>query len=368
MVTKITIIGVGRLGLCNALILESKGFDVLGVDVSYEYVSLLNRRDFVSPEPFVTKYLVGSESFKCTTDLDEGLRFSDVIFIFVDTTTKGGNGYDHSKLSGILSEINKRRVNNKYIVIGCTVTPGYIQRIGRHLLRDSVGCTLNYNPEFIAQGNIISGLLNPDFVLIGEDSKEAGNVIESIYREVLDEKVPICRMSTESAEICKISLNCFITMKIAYANMIGDICDNTKGAKKEDVLSTIGLDKRVGSKCLKPGWGFGGPCFPRDNRALGDYSKSININPILPSAIDETNKQHADIQTISLLNVDIDRYIFEDVTYKEGCPVPIIEESQKLRVARLLVLEGKEVLIRDRKDVISEVEKEYGSLFKYDVV
>ena len=272
----LTVIGIGRLGLCTALAFEKAGYDVLGVDINPAYVNALNNKTFDSPEPHVNELLRQSTHFKATTSLDEGLNFSDLCYIMVDTpSTAAEQAYDHSKLSKVLAEINKRKVNDKHIVIGCTIFPGYIRSIGTFLLHDCVNTTLNYNPEFIAQGDIIRGLENPDIVLIGEGSTEAGDLLEDLYSKTCSNQPQICRMSTDSAEITKLAINCFITTKIAYANMIGDISDQTPGADKYAILKAVGGDKRVGHLYLKPGYGFGGPCFPRDNRALGSYAALV---------------------------------------------------------------------------------------------
>jgi len=149
--------------------------------------------------------------------------------------------------------------------------------------------------------------------------------------------------------------------------MIGDIADKTSGANKYDVLNAVGQDSRVGVKCLKPGFGFGGPCFPRDNRALGWYAKSVGIDPLLGIATDQYNKFHAQIMIKELLEKKQDLYIFENVAYKENCEVPIIEESQKLIVARGIQQAGAKVLIKDRKIIIQEVMREYGNIFNYEI-
>jgi UDP-glucose 6-dehydrogenase len=175
-------------------------------------------------------------------------------------------------------------------------------------------------------------------------------------------------MSPESAEICKLSINCFITMKISYANQIGDIADRTPGADKFHILRAVGADSRVGQKCILPGYGFGGPCFPRDNRALGGYAERIGINPMLMRATDEYNKYHADLMAEALLKENKDVYLFEDVAYKPQCPVPIVEESQPLAVAYRLVKKGKKVVIRDRGFIIAEVMKEFGDVFSYETI
>jgi UDP-glucose 6-dehydrogenase len=89
--------------------------------------------------------------------------------------------------------------------------------------------------------------------------------MEAMYKNVCQNAPFVARMSPSSAEICKLAVNCFVTTKISFANMVGDIADATPGANKNDILAAVGSDSRVGLKCLRPGYGFGGPCFPRYN-------------------------------------------------------------------------------------------------------
>jgi len=282
-------------------------------------------------------------------------------------TGVGAKSYDHSMLSKLLSQINDRKVENKHIFVGCTVLPGYIANTARFLLRECKNVTVSYNPEFIAQGDIMKGLVNPDMVLIGEANKEIGDWLEVVYGNICQNKHTVCRMSAESAEICKLSVNCFITTKISYCNMVADIADKTPGANAVDILKAVGLDSRIGSKCLMPGYGFGGPCFPRDNRALGNYAKMVGVEPLISVATDEFNILHTETMVETFLTEKKDEYVFEDVCYKTKCPVPIIEESQKLEVARRLVRHGKKVTIKDRAIVIKAVQQEFGSLFNYEI-
>eukprot|EP00339_Tiarina_fusa_P028783 CAMPEP_0117050450 /NCGR_PEP_ID=MMETSP0472-20121206/34827_1 /TAXON_ID=693140 ORGANISM="Tiarina fusus, Strain LIS" /NCGR_SAMPLE_ID=MMETSP0472 /ASSEMBLY_ACC=CAM_ASM_000603 /LENGTH=125 /DNA_ID=CAMNT_0004764225 /DNA_START=18 /DNA_END=392 /DNA_ORIENTATION=+ len=125
--------------------------------------------------------------------------------------------------------------------------------------------------------------------------------------------------------------------------MIGDIADATPGADKNDILSAVGADTRVGTKYLRPGYGFGGPCFPRDNRALGGYAEMIGVEPMLPRATDSYNKYHTQRQIKCLLDSGLEAFTFEGIGYKDPCPVPIIEESQKLVVASALARAGRQV-------------------------
>ncbi len=364
----VTVIGLGRLGLCMALCLEKTGFDVLGVDVISSYVDSLNKKTFTSDEPFVTEYLGKSTHFKATTSLEEGINSSDIFLIIVDTPSSPHEAYDHSKLSRLLSNINKHKVKNKHIVICCTVFPGYIRNIASLLLKDCENTSISYNPEFIAQGSIIDNFEHPDMVLIGEGSSEVGDRLESIYRKVCKNEPKFARMSADSAEIAKLAINCFLTTKIAYANMVGDIADQTYGADKFDILNAVGSDSRIGAKYLKPGYGFGGPCFPRDNRALGAYAEKIGIEPTIPCATDAANKEHACHMAENLIRTRQAYYVFENVNYKDNCPVIIIEESQKLAVAEILAKKGHKVLIRDRTEVVHAVQEKYGFLFEYEII
>lgn len=362
---KITVIGIGRLGICTALCFESKGYDVTGVDVNSDYITSLNEKTFTSPEPRVNSYLRQSKNFKATTNLKEGLDHSDIIFIIVPTPTlKNSKSYDHSILINLLIDINNFRVENKLLVITSTVMPGFTTKIAKFAIRDCKNTSLSYNPEFIAQGTIMSDFINSPLVLIGEEDKNSGDILSKIYEKVSPD-ARVCRMSIESAEITKIGLNCFVTTKIAFANFIGDVADKTEGANKDDILFAIGSDPRIGTKCLKAGFGYGGPCFPRDNRALEHYANSKGITPFIPVATDQSNRFHTQVQ-YEEFDKQTGTIVFENVGYKDNCVVPIIEESQKLIIANRLADNHKVVLV-DHDVILDEIKKkeEYKNKFTY---
>lgn len=366
---KVTVIGVGRLGICSALIFEKAGYEVLGVDVFPTYVEQINSKKLVSHEPEVNDYLSKAKNFRAVVDIKEGIDFSDLLFICVDTPCSGHEKfYDHSKLSSVLEQIDGYAPSNKNVMIMCTVIPGYIRQTGRYLLRNCKNTTLNYNPEFIAQGQIISGFRAPDLVLLGVENDEIKERLSKFYSDITENEPFIATMSPESAELMKISLNCFITTKIAFANMIGDIADLTPGANKNDILAAIGHDSRVGTKCLLPGFAFGGPCFPRDNRALLSYAKSKNFDALIPRATDELNKGHSDFMYQQYLDENKDVYVFEKIGYKDNCEVAIIEESAKLIIAEKLVRAGKTVILRDKHHIIQAARREHGNIFQYEEI
>ena len=358
---KITLIGIGRLGICTAMVFEKAGYEVLGVDINEDYVKKVNNKTLVSYEPHVCEMLAQSKNFRAITNEEEAINFSDMIFICVDTPSTGDDRYyDTYKLDTVLKVINVVKPSNKHIMIMCTVLPGYIRNQGRQLIKDCVNCTLNYNPEFIAQGAIIHGFLNPDVVLIGAQTDESAQRIKEIYVNSVANQPHYAIMSPESAEVMKISLNCFVTTKIAYANMIGDIADKTPGADKYEILKAIGHDSRVGTKCLMCGWSYGGPCFPRDNRALAGYATKIGIDAKISKATNEINMQHIDFMANQYLSQNKDTYIFENVAYKNPCDVPICEESAKCFVAVKLAQAGKKVILRDKPHILEDAKRLFG--------
>ena len=366
---RVSIIGMGRLGLCMALQLERAGWDVLGCDVIAEYVASINARTVASNEPGVQEWLRKAKRLRATTSMEMTVDFSDLVLILVATPTGiGHHAYDCGTLSKVLDQIAALRRPRKHVVVCCTVMPGWFADVGSLLLADCPGTTLSYNPEFIAQGAILDGLCSPDLVLIGEGSTEAGDVLQAMYEDATFNTPKVARMSPASAEIMKLALNCYVTTKISFANMIGDIAARTPGADAHDILGAIGADSRVGPKYLKPGFGFGGPCFPRDNRALGLHARAVGVTPSIPDATDAYNKQHAELMAAALLAEGRDEYTIDDVAYKPGCAVDIIEESQPLEVAMRLARAGKRVTIRDRAGIIALVRRTYGRMFEYELM
>jgi nucleotide sugar dehydrogenase len=361
----ITIIGIGKLGLGFALLLEKNGFNVCGVDINDKYVKQINSKQLFSQEPQYNDLLKNSTRFQATTSLEYGLSFSNTIFIIVQTPNCGGTKfYDHTILSNLLININNIQPINKNIIIGCTVMPKYIDEIGIELIKNCKNTFLSYNPEFVAQGEIIHGFKNPDIILIGTTNPLLKPILENIYSKISINNPQYFVLSPLDAEIVKITINSFITTKIAFANTISDLCD-VMGANKFNVLKAVGTDSRINPKYFNPGYSFGGPCFPRDTKAM----KLLLNNHKIPSDILDgtivSNEEHVTFQTSQLLKTNLDEYIIENICYKENSLVPIIEESAKLKIAKQLHENKKHVIIKDIPELLLEVKKEYGNIFEY---
>jgi nucleotide sugar dehydrogenase len=383
----ITVIGIGKLGLGFALLLEKAGYNVLGVDIFQNYVDQLNAKSATFTEAGYNELLQSATNFQATTDIQKGLDHSDLIFILVQTPNGGGSKfYDHTILSNLLEKINRHRPENKHFIIGCTVMPHYIDQIASPLLINSLNCSISYNPEFIAQGAIVEGFKKPDMILIGT---KVPSILTPILTEVytlMTSNQPIFSFMTPlEAEIVKISLNGFVTTKISFANMISDLCDEA-GANKQTVLNAIGADTRIGRKYFQPGLSFGGPCFPRDTRALKQLMDQHNVPSQILQSTTEYNEYHNRVYAKYLVSSNSPQkesvkkalqcsehfennetyFKFTDICYKPNVHIPIIEESAKLKVAEILVKDYKKrVVIEDKDYMIAEVKKEYGLLFEY---
>ena len=360
----ISVIGIGRIGLCFSLTLERGGYNVLGVDIVEDYIKKINSKKLISPEPNVEQYLRESKNMAATIDLKRAIEFSNIIFVTLRTKSLPSGKYDHYQIENLLDSLIQlgRQIIQKDLIICSNVCPGYSNEI-QNRLKD-FNYVVSFNPEWVAQGSILINQEYPDLVVIGEDNKNSGDKIEKIYKNICSNVPSVHRMDRLSAEITKVGLNCFLTAKITYANMLGEIAIQS-GVDPNPILEAIGGDSRINTKYFKYGFGYGGPCFPRDTRALVYYGNKIGIDPIMIRAIMEINKNHLDFQVEEFMknNDKSEPVIIDSVTYKKG--TIIIEESQQLLFVVKLALNGYEVIINEHSDVIDQIKKEYGDLFKY---
>ena len=348
---RIGLIGAGRLGLCLALLMEKAGYDVIASDVREDYVKCLNMRLVNTTEPHVQEQLLNANHIHFTTDNLEVIEKSDIIFTLVLTPSLEDGSYDVSNVDDVVSDVIKygwnKDLSNKSLVIGCTTNPGDCDFFENRL--KETGISVFYNPEFIAQGSIIKDLQNADMVLLGGDGKHKGNLV-NIYKKIqYGYKEPsIHLMSTKAAEITKIAVNCFLTTKISYANMIGQVLAQSNLYDEiETVLSSIGSDSRIGHKYMNFGFGFGGPCFPRDNRAFASYAQKVGVEHNIGTTTDNFNDAHATFlkDYFDKHNIDNLPFCFDYIAYKPE--TDILTESQQYKLCLDLLDLGYKVYVLD---------------------
>jgi nucleotide sugar dehydrogenase len=248
-------------------------------------------------------------------------------------------------------------LEHKILVIGCTTNPGDCQRIQDQLRHR--GVSVLYNPEFIAQGSIIRDLQHADMVLIGGEDPGVIDCYKLLYNDIQVIKPNVHAMSITAAELVKIATNCYLTTKISYANMLGEVL--IRSGLDEDVdraLTAVGADSRIGSKYMRYGFGYGGPCLPRDNRAFAHYARKVGLEFPLGSIVDKFNRDHSDFLSdhYAALNPARLPFYLPSISYKPN--TDIYEESQQLVLCERLLDKGFVVMI-DPCDMIPANIKQY---------
>lgn len=357
MKTRYSVFGLGKLGACTAACIASKGFDVIGVDVNENVIGAIN--DGIAPvsESGLTDLMLKAKNhLSATRSYEDAILNSDVSLIIVPTPSESHGGFSLRYVSAAVSGIGKclaEKPDYHLVDIVSTVLPGSTEFGIKQILEkeSEKKCAhdfgLCYNPEFIALGTVIRDFLNPDFVLIGESDERAGKLLESCYKSFCDNNPPVHRMNIISAEVAKISLNTYVTTKITFSNMLAELCEQIPGADVDIITQAIGLDKRIGRKYLNAGLGYGGPCFPRDNVALGYVARQLGTKALIAETTDKVNND-----VLRGLRKLV-KTRFENgykvgilgISYKPNSNV--VEESQGFLLAQILSEDYMDVIVYD---------------------
>ncbi len=355
---KIGLIGAGRLGICLALLINESGYEVLASDVREDYVNDLTNKKCNTTEPGVQEFLDKSRNIEFTTDNFRVIKECDIIFTLVATPSLEDGSYNVSAVHQVVRDFMESGydLKGKSLIVGCTTNPGDCDKFQDSLAE--YGVDVYYNPEFIAQGSIIKDLRHADMVLIGGNGHHS-KVLEEIYDKIQDgfKEPSIHFMSTRAAELTKIAVNCFLTTKISYANQVGQVMIKDGMEDEVDtVLKAIGSDDRIGNKYLGFGFGFGGPCFPRDNRAFAAYAQGVGVQSAIGETTDNFNDEHTEFLRDYYLrkNKEEHPFCFKYLTYKPG--IDILTESRPHDLAVALIEEGYKVYCIDEtcKDQVDE--------------
>ena len=367
---ELSVIGLGKLGLCTAAYFASKGHKVLGLEKNKYFVSELRRKRCPIKETGLAKLLDKAwDNFEVTASLTDAVLHSDVTLIIVPTPSKPDGKLSNEYVEGVLHEIGPMLAskNNFHVVdVVSTVMPGSSEGVFKPLLEQLSGklCGkdfgLVYNPEFIALGSIIQDFSRPDMVLIGASDEKSAGIVKELYVSSCENKPHIATMSLLNAEITKLSLNCFVTTKISFANELANICERIPGADVDEITEAIGTDSRIGPKYLQAGLGFGGTCFPRDNLAFQAFTKEVGYEPKLSKATVAINDAMVDrlFEIIEAKVTERKHIALLGLSYKPN--THITEESQSIMLAEKLIEAGYAVSVYDpaaldnAKDVLGD--------------
>jgi UDPglucose 6-dehydrogenase len=346
----VAIIGTGYVGLVTGACLADFGHSVTCVDNAVSRIATLRRGELPIYEPGLAEIVdrnVSAGRLDFSTDLGAAIRRSSVLFVAVGTP-EGTNGEaDLTQLATVASELASHIDEYRVIATKSTVPVGTGTWLREQVMRQlprQVDFDVVANPEFLREGSAVNDFLRPDRVVIGTNSDRAAAIMREIYRPLYLIETPIVMTDIESAEMIKYASNAFLAVKIGFMNEIANLCDRV-GSDVHVVAKGMGLDKRIGSKFLHPGPGYGGSCFPKDTRALAALGASRGApQRIVDAAIDVNTRQR---QTIvdkidrALNGIAGRRVAVLGLAFKPN--TDDVRESPGLYVCRTLAQQGAEV-------------------------
>jgi UDPglucose 6-dehydrogenase len=308
----IAVVGSGYVGLVAAVCFAEMGHDVTCVDNDAQKVAALQAGETLIHELHLPDLLArhGNTKVRFTSDLADATAKAEVIFIAVGTPKSGSGDADLSYVEAVASEI-ARSINGYKVVVEKSTVPVYTNEwIRRVMERNGVDRNLFdvvSNPEFLREGTAVEDFLHPDRIVVGADSDRAAKLLGEIYAPLTageyygrDNAIagccssealpPILFTSTKSAEIIKHASNSFLAMKISFINAVANLCE-AANADVGQVAAGMGLDRRIGSRFLQPGIGYGGSCFPKDVLAFRTVADKMGVNFELLHEVERINQQ-----------------------------------------------------------------------------
>lgn len=354
---RVSVIGLGKLGSSLAAVIAHKGHTVVGMDVNPGFVRQINAGRAPVEETGLQEMIDGCrDRLSATGDAREAVAQTDITHVIVPTPSGPDGRFSLKHVLEVMALVGaalREKTSFHVVSLTSTVMPGHTEGRVRPALEEASGrkCGVDfglcYNPEFIALGNVIQGLLRPDFLLIGESDIRSGQVLEDFYRTICGSETPTARMSFVNAELTKLSVNTFVTTKISYANMLAQVCEKLPGADVDVVTSALGLDTRIGKKYLRGAVGYGGPCFPRDNVAFSALAREVGSPATLAEATDSVNRaQVGRLERLVRSHLPAGGTVgILGLSYKPATPV--VEESQSLELARRLTEDATPVVVHD---------------------
>lgn len=292
----IAVIGSGYVGLVTGACFAEFGVDVTCVDIDAEKIARLSNGIIPIYEPGLEQLVAKNTQagrLRFTTDFKSAVEQALVIFLAVGTPPKDDGSANLAFVEAAARSIAEHMNGYKVIVTKSTVPVGTGEHL-RGLIREHQKKSNNFgivsNPEFLREGAAIDDFMRPDRVVIGSGDEEAIAIMRDLYRPLYLIETPFVITSLEAAEVIKYAANAFLATKISFINEIANLCDRI-GCDVHDVARGMGMDRRIGTKFLHPGPGFGGSCFPKDTRALAAVARQYNSESLIVDAVIEVNER-----------------------------------------------------------------------------
>jgi len=355
---KLSLIGLGKLGLPLATVFASKGIYTIGIDVDSSKIDGLNNNRLPFHETGLEDLFGESRDYlHFTENFKDAVNETDVSVILVNTPSDKksksfSNAYIKSSLTSLCDGLKNSTKEYHLIIISSTVMPRTCAKVVVPLIEEISGRKLNegfglcYIPDLVALGSVIKDFKNPDLLIVGESSKRAGDMALEHYADIIENQAPVHRMSVIDAEITKVSLNAYITMKISFANFIGNVCDELEDANSENVTSALGKDRRISPYYIKAGLAFGGTCFPRDTWAFDEFANQLGLDAVHVKAADKINQMQHDILYQKTVDLNRSKIAILGLGFKANTPVVVA--SPAIILAERLADNGYTVNVCDQ--------------------
>src|ERR1700749_2448822 len=285
-ILRISVIGIGYLGLTHAVCMADLGHQVLAIDVDSEKIAKASRGEvpFFEPglEPLLRKHL-DSGRLRFTDSFGEIGAFGEVHFLCVGTPEGPGGHADLSFVHGAAAALAPHLASSSLIVGKSTVPVGTARELLTAVRAAAPAggyVDVAWNPEFLREGFAVQDSLTPDRIVFGVTCDEAAGVLGRVYAVPVAAGIPALVMDLETAELVKVSANAFLATKISFINVMAEMCE-ASGADVIKLADAIGIDERIGRKFLSPGLGFGGGCLPKDIRAFRATAGELGVGSLV---------------------------------------------------------------------------------------
>ena len=348
---KLCMIGTGYVGLVSGVCFADLGNNVICVDKDIKKINSLIKGKITIYEPGLSELVVKNYKNKrlsFSTDLKKSIKESDIIFICVGTPTKkNNNSADLSQIYEVAKFISKSINKFKLIITKSTVPVTTGDEIEKILLKKNSKKKFSVlsNPEFLREGEAIRDFIYPDRIVVGSNDKKANRIMKNLYSPLISKGAQYLNTSRRAAELIKYASNSFLATKITFINEIANLCEKT-GINVEDISIGMGLDKRIGSRFLRAGPGYGGSCFPKDTKAITSTADKFKTNLSVINSVIKSNESRSNLllnRVYEILNKKIKNknITFLGVTFKAN--TDDMRDSSSLSMIPALAKKGAKI-------------------------
>jgi len=375
---RISVVGLGFVGLSTAVFFASKGYEVIASSNDRQKVNLIRSgvTPFFEPEikPALKKTLK-SRKLSVIVGREAAVLMTDLTFITVGTPSLPDGNADLTFIEETAKKLGtalKQKQDYHLFIIKSTVPPSTSESVVKPILERHSGKKtgedfgLVMSPEFLREGSSLHDLANPDRVVIGEFDERSGTLYENLIKQIYGCKVPVLRMSLASAELSKYASNAFLATKISFINEIANLCERISGVDIVDIALAMGTDPRIGREFLRAGAGWGGSCFPKDTNALIALSNALGHEAKLTREAVSVNVAQAN-RIVELTEQELGKLKGKKIAVLGLSFKPNTDDirgAASLRIINLLIAKGAEVTAFDPV-AMDKVKKVVGDKIRY---